>query len=222
MTARTRDRRLADVPTSVGFEEPWGAARQHAEAFVASAFRSAYGADIRQFMPHLMTLRNDAGHLLAVLGLRGHGQVPFFLQQYLDSPVDEVLTASVGRSVDPQRLVEVGNFAVGAAGGGRWLITALTAYLYSAGQEWAVFTCGSELRNAFRRLGVPLHDLCAADPQLLDSDERDRWGSYYAQQPRVMAANVAESHAVLADLFSRECALNTLWQGALRAGRVAA
>jgi hypothetical protein len=87
---------------------------------------------------------------------------------------------------------------------------------------WAVFTCGPELRNAFRRLRIPLLDLAAADPMALDEDERMRWGSYYDQQPRVMAASVAESHAVLSNLFKDECKLHALWHGALRAGSTAA
>ena len=62
----------------------------------------------------------------------------------------------------------------------------------------------------------------AADPMALDEDERVRWGSYYDQQPRVMAASVAESHAVLANLFKDECKLHALWHGALRAGSIAA
>lgn len=190
--------------------------------FIRDAFRLAYAADITHFMPSLMTLRSDAGRLLAVLGLRPCGSEHLFLEQYLDRPVEQVLSAATGAPVDRERLVEVGNFAVGAAGGGRWLITALTAYLYSAGSTWAVFTCGPELRNAFGRLGVDLVDLAPADPGVLDADERQRWGTYYDQQPRVMAANVAQSHRVLAALFEKECALNALWCGALQAGRLAA
>jgi hypothetical protein len=222
MNARQRIRKLPEVPTLVGLEGPEAGSRREAETFVCEAFRVAYGADVRHFLPNLMTLRNDAGGLLAVLGLRQCGDEPLFLEQYLSRPAEQMLAAATGQPVDRARMVEVGNFAVGAAGGGRWLITALTAYLYSARQTWAVFTCGPELRNAFRRLGVPLVDLASADPCCLDDAERASWGSYYDQQPRIMAANVAASHMVLAELFSKECALNTLWHGALQAGRIAA
>lgn len=222
MTENRKRRVIADVPTLVGLEGPLAFARGAAEAFVSEAFNAAYGARIAHFMPNLMTLRNDSGRLLAVLGMRGPGDHRMFLEQYLDQPVDQVLSAATGVPVDRRALVEVGNFAVGAAGGGRWLITALTAYLYSAARTWAVFTCGPELQNAFRRLGIQLIDLAAADPNRLSPDEQDRWGSYYAQRPRVMAANVAQSHHVLSALFEHECALNALWHDALQAGRIAA
>jgi hypothetical protein len=222
MNDETHSRDMAGLPTLVALEGPSAAARREAELFVREAFRAAYGAEIEHFMPSLMTLRNDAGHLLGALGLRDPGSGRLFLEQYLTRPVEQLLANVAGESVDRAQLVEVGNFAVGVAGGGRWLITALTAYLHTAGRSWAVFTCGPRLRNAFRRLGVPLLDLASADPACLDDEERARWGRYYVQQPRVMAANVAASHAVLSVLFGRECALNALWRGASHAGNLAA
>ncbi|MCB1775111.1 MAG: thermostable hemolysin [Gammaproteobacteria bacterium] len=222
MPVRQNQSKPGVLPTAVTLEGPLTFSRHAVEDFVRDAFRHAYGADVRHFMPTLMTLRNDEGTLLAALGVRYAGSAPLFLEQYLDRPVESVLAEAAAMPVDRCRLAEVGNFAVGAAGGGRWLITALTAFLYSGGQSWAVFTCGPELRNAFRRLGIPLLDLAAADPACLADGERASWGSYYDQRPRVMAANVAESHRVLAELFTGECAMRSLWHGALRAGRIAA
>jgi len=85
-----------------------------------------------------------------------------------------------------------------------------------------VFTCGPMLKNAFDRLGIELIDLAVADPGSLTPEETLRWGSYYDTKPRVMAANVSQSHQVLAALFETECALSLLWLGALQAGRLAA
>jgi len=222
MAQTGRRRRMFDVPTLVHIEGPHAVERAEAETFVRKAFDVAYGARIGHFLPNLMALRNDSGRLLAVLGLRETGSEPLFLEQYLDRPVEQALSAPAACPVDRDSLVEVGNFAVGAAGGGRWLITALTAYLYAAGHSWTVFTCGTELRNAFRRLGIELLDLGVADPNRLDAHARAAWGSYYDQKPRVMAANVAHSHQILSTLFEKECALNALWRGALQAGQLAA
>ena len=210
------------VPTSVQIAGPSGIDRQLAEAFIRRAFDRAYAAQVTAFMPLLMTLRNDAGSLLAVLGVRPDTDQPLYLEHYLSEPVEQRLADAAGSPVDRASIVEVGNFAVGAAGGGRWLITALTAYLYATGQGWAVFTCGPTLQNAFRRLDIQLVDLAVADPLRLPEPERERWGTYYAQRPRVMAANVQQSHAVLSTLFETECVLHTLWSCALRTGGLAA
>lgn len=218
---RQRDT-AADLPTLVGMEGPRAFARREAEAFVSAAFEAAYGANITRFMPDLMTLRSDAGRLLAVLGLRSPTNGPLFLEHYLPRPVEDLLAQATGAPVARASLVEVGNFAVGAAGGGRWLITALTAYLFASGRAWAVFTCGPELQNAFRRLGVELVDLAPASRADLPPDDQAHWGRYYDQHPRVKAANVAQSYRVLSAAYAGECALNALWHDALSAGRLAA
>ena len=83
----------------------------------------------------------------AVLGFRYADQAPLFLEHYLERPVEQLLAARLKRPVDRSRLVEVGNLAVTTAGGGRWLITALTAYLSATGSEWALFTIGPALVN---------------------------------------------------------------------------
>lgn len=221
--AHHRHRNTAvDLPTLVALEGPRAFARREAEAFVRAAFEAAYDAEITQFMPELMTLRSDAGRLLAVLGLRFPTSGRLFLEHYLPLPVEDLLAQATGAPVARDSLVEVGNFAVGAAGGGRWLITALTAYLFASGRAWAVFTCGPELQNAFRRLGVELVDLAAANREQLSPREQARWGRYYDQRPRVKAANVAQSYRVLSAAFAGEGALNPLWHDALSAGRLAA
>lgn len=215
-------RRAQLIPTLVHLKGPAAEDRVEAESFVRHGFQRAYHAEISQFMPTLMGLRSDSGVLLAVLGLRDAQADTLFLEHYLDMPAEQALSAAVGGPIDRAGMVEVGNFAVGAAGGGRWLITALTAYLHTAGRNWAIFTCGPELRNAFGRLGIELIDIATAKPTRLPGDQARHWGTYYDQQPRVMAANVAHSHQVLAALFDHECTLRALWQGALQAGGRAA
>lgn len=219
---RSHRRPNLDIPTLVCLEGQRTYARREAERFVQEAFRLAYGARIEGFMPTLMTLRSEAGALLAVLGLREPTHRPMFLEHYLAQPVEHVLGVALDGRVARGALIEVGNFAVGAAGGGRWLITALTAFLHTAGHRWAVFTCGPELQNAFRRLGIELVDLGIADPARLPVAERVRWGTYYDQGPRVMAASVAQAHHALARQYGEACPLSALWNDALEAGRAAA
>lgn len=209
-----------EIPTKVELNGPKSVERVEAENFVRGSFMTHYGAHIDHFLPSLMTLRNDGGRLLAVLGLRNPEDEKLFLEHYLESPVEQVLNRTIQSQVKRTDLIEVGNFAVGAVGGGRWLITALTAFLHTSGRQWAVFTCGPILRNAFDRLGIRLIDLALADPRSLTSEESRKWGSYYDSKPRVMAANVAQSHQVLSELFEKECALSLLWMGALQAGRL--
>ena len=53
-----------------------------------------------------------------------------------------------------------------------------------------MFTATRELRNAFTRLGLAPLELSPADPARLP-DGGARWGSYYANEPVVVAGRIA-------------------------------
>jgi hypothetical protein len=211
-----------NYPTFVELNGPEDGNRAQTERYVRLCFKRMYGADIRKFMPVLMSLRNDDGRLLGTLGFKTAQEGPLFLEQYLDRPVEQVLASKINRPVDRGGLVEVGNLAVSVSGGGRWLITALTAYLHSAGAKWVVFTVGPALRNSFARLGIELLDLGPAELDCLPSEERSCWGSYYDQKPRVMAGYVPQGHEVMQQRCESESALMRLWLHAGEKGSLAA
>jgi hypothetical protein len=206
-------------PRFVQASEPGAEHRQAAESFVSACFKQSYGAEIRHYMPLLMSLSDQHDELKAVLGFRYADQDPLFLEHYLERPIEQLLATKLKIPVDRSRLVEVGNLAVTTAGGGRWLITALTAFLSSTGSEWALFTIGPALANAFRRMGLELIDLAEARREALPTDEQPHWGSYYEQKPRVMAGNIAHGHKVLWSLCQLEQPMRELWVRAEQAGR---
>jgi hypothetical protein len=197
-------------------------ARREIEQFVHECFASFYGADVRHFLPVMMALRDGDGRIQAALGMRPAGQHRLFLENYLDCPIEQRLAIETCSPVDRASVMEVGNLAVSSAGGGRHLITVLTSYLHASGHEWVVFTIGPILRNSFRRLGLPLFDLGPAKAEALDAAEQATWGSYYTQNPRVMAGRVADGYRVLKELCEMEHCLMNLWSQAESIGRLAA
>jgi hypothetical protein len=173
-------------------------------------------------MPVLMRLHDGSGNLLGALGLRSARDEALFLERYLDRPVEQALAAGFNTPVDRSAVTEVGNLAVAAPGGGRWLITALTAYLFAARGTWVVFTIGPVLYNAFRRMGLELVDLGPAEPDELSASEQACWGRYYEQKPRVMAGRVEHGYRVLQQICDAENNLSRLWrQAGLAGGRAA-
>ncbi len=209
-------------PRFVQTLKPGAGGRVEVERFVSACFKQHYGARIAHFMPLLMSLRDHQGQLRAALGFRHADQSPLFLENYLEHPVEQILAARLKKPVDRSRLVEVGNLAVVAAGGGRWLITALTAYLSATRSQWALFTIGPVLYNAFTRLGLELVDLAEARRESLPPEEQGSWGSYYEQKPRVVAGNVTHGYEVLWSLCQQERSMRELWLNAEQAaGRVA-
>lgn len=209
-------------PTKVEMSAPQDRNRSEIEGYIHLSFLQAYGADVKQFMPELMSLRSEAGQLMGALGLRRARHDSLFLEQYLDRPVEQLLAAKIHTPVVRDGIVEVGNLAVSGAGGGRWLITALTAYLYASREKWVVFTAGPVLCNAFSRMGIELIELGDANPSQLNQDELESWGHYYDQKPKVMAGLIEPGYRVLQNRLKTQSVLGQLWSHAGQVGRAAA
>ena len=213
------------VPLAVDILPETAKDRAAVETFIRDHYARAYGAEVRHFLPHLMTLRRSDNRLIAALGYRDASTSDsLYLEHYLDLPVEVQLSLRSGQYCTRKSMVEVGNLVTAEAGGARWLATALTAYLKNAGYDWAVFTAVRQLRNAFARLGIELIPLAAADATRLPEMERMAWGRYYETQPIVVAASVHQSHDALLHQMQRTADryhLRPLWDEASLAGMAA-
>ena len=94
--------------------------RGELEAYVRERFAAKHGAEIRTFMPTLVSFRDRQGDLRGVAGLRGAEESRLYLEPYLDRPIERVLTECLSaqpvdrggsRVVRRDEIVEVGNLA---------------------------------------------------------------------------------------------------------------
>lgn len=170
------------------------ARRAEFEHFIAACFAEHYGARLRQFMPCLLGLEDEAGQLQAVAGLRVAGPERLFLERYLPELLEQRMARLRGLApIAREQLAEIGNLAAIGTGNARLLIVTLTPVLVASGIRWVAFTATALLLNSFQRLGVPLVHLGTADGRCL-GDELADWGSYYATHPQVMVADVLATH----------------------------
>ena len=196
-----RDAALSQVPRSLHLVPADAARRAAVQGFIRDRFAAHYQADVRHFMPCLFGLEADDGSLHGAVGCRSAATQPLFLEHYLDEPIEDLIAARVGTTVDRTDVVEVGNLAARGAGLSRLLIVALTRLLATEGVRWAGFTGTPALINSFRRLGIALHGLAPADPRRLGVDReqwRAEWGTYYDAGPQVMVAEVPGADRTLA------------------------
>jgi hypothetical protein len=163
-------------------------ARADVERFIAERFLHAYGARVVHYCAHLLGARDAAGAWKAAAGYTPAAAGALFLEQYLDRPVEAVLSSALAEPVARERIVEVGNLA--AAGGGYCFLPALGRHLASRGYRWAVFTATREVRDLLQRLSWPARVLAPAARERL-ADGGAAWGSYYAHEPSVMAGCLA-------------------------------
>jgi hypothetical protein len=164
--------------------------RRAFEDFIAARFARAYGARLTHFLPHLIGVKDGLGRWQAAAGYAAAGAQPLFLEQYLDQPVEQALAAALGAPIARGSVVEVGNLAANNAGMARALIPQLARHLHRMGYRWVAFTATRALRNSFHRLGLKPVPIAAADPARL-ADGGAHWGSYYDQDPVVVAGKIS-------------------------------
>lgn len=161
--------------------------RAEVEQFVHDVFAKTYGADVQQFMPHLVTLRDENGELVAAFGMRKANLAPLFLERYLDAPVEAVLSSRFNRIITRDQITEIGNLAVANPRNAGILIAHVIQHSLDIGVEWCVATAHHSLQNGLIKGGRDVYALQAADKSRLSADEQASWGSYYDNGPQVIA-----------------------------------
>jgi len=172
---------------TVHFSEPDAADRAEIEQFICSVFFQVCGAKVRFFLPTLMSLRDQDDKLIAACGIRSATTERLFLENYMDQPIEQLLSERVGSTVMRDDIVEIGNYSVAEMGISRLLIGAIFEQLHATSKQWAVFTAIQLVRNAMIKVGIVPEFLCDADIKKLPPSEQSEWGSYYEQRPQVMA-----------------------------------
>jgi hypothetical protein len=183
------------APVTLQVVNPEHRKRPAVEQFIHEVFQSTYGANIQSFYPTLLSFCSDAEQRAAV-GYRDGSVRPLFSEQYLPQPAHEMIGTYTGETIERNQMVEVGNLALASAGEARWVIAAVTLYLYELGYRWVLFTAVKPLFNAFQRLGLNPIQLAEANAGLLP-DKGKCWGRYYDARPVVCVGNIESGYRKL-------------------------
>jgi len=165
--------------------------RAVAEAYIADCFARAYGAQVTKFAPMLLALR-CAGSVQAVIGLREAAREHLFLEQYLDEPVEQTLSAKCERQIARNDIMELGNLASLRPGVCQLVYLVLASALYRSGYRFAVFAGTSQVERIISKLNFSLHKIQPADPARL-GNAANSWGTYYTTSPHVLVVDLQKS-----------------------------
>lgn len=180
------------APSVISISERLRPQRTQVEQFLERSYARAFGGELTAHYPILMSVWDAEGGLHAAAGLRFAAREDLFLEQYLDRPV-EAETARVFRTpVARTEVAEIGNLASSSPGASVFLFLALAGYLDQQGCRFAAATATRQLRRIFRRVGFGAERLAEARPERL-GDQAGRWGSYYENDPQVLAGEIAPS-----------------------------
>jgi hypothetical protein len=183
--AKTRRYQVNEITAHTVTKE--AASRAEVEAFIQAVFKVTHGATISEFMPTLVALRDNNGVLMAAFGLRSAALETLFLEQYLDVPIETLMTEKLGRTIGRHQITCIGNLAVSNPRNAGVLIAHIIQHSLDLGIEWCVATAHHSLQNGVIKCGRDVYPLHVADKSRLPANVQINWGSYYDNLPQVIA-----------------------------------
>lgn len=175
---------LGSLSSKLSLEPRSGAGRAEVEQLIQKVFLQQHQAEIRYFLPQLLSLR-CAGTLTAAVGLQAAAQGPLFLEQYLPQPIEQLLSEQSGQEVKRGQILEIGNLVSVRPGSSLLLMVALSELIAASRFRWVTFTATDEVQSLLSKLHYQPMLLAAASADKLQQPQS--WGAYYQKHPQVMA-----------------------------------
>jgi hypothetical protein len=160
------------------------ARRRSAEELIKNTYAARYGARLEAFPARIIALLDPRDDVLCAAGLRFLDD-GFFSERYLDAPIEDLVGAMSAKTVSRSVIFEVTTLVSRTPIATAEFITQIGAFGERAGFEWSFFTLTRRLHTLMCRLGIVPTLLADADRRRIADAER--WGTYYACQPKVYA-----------------------------------
>lgn len=160
-----------------------------------------FKANLDHFFPKILKVYKD-NKIISLAGVREAQAGCFFLERYLEAPVEKVLSEKIGGQINRMNLLEVGNLVSLGYAGGLSMIIVITIWSSSRNFQWVVCTVTRNLYAIFNKLGMEIIKIKPAKKEFLDIDEQNKWGNYYENEPVIIALNVENSKNILKNNYA--------------------
>ncbi len=153
--------------------------------YIEKKYNECYNAQISCDYQHLLVVTNGQGEPVAAVGYRTP-DTALFLEQYLNKPAEDVLSAVYKKTIHRSSIVEIGNLVGNDSRAVFFLMQELWSHLHEAQYRHAMLTCTKKLRRRFKHL--PMHQVGIANKQRIANPAS--WGLYYEESPEVMTVRL--------------------------------
>ncbi|PCI66017.1 MAG: hypothetical protein COB38_10500 [Gammaproteobacteria bacterium] len=162
--------------------------RNNVENFIWNGFDRYYGANIKNFLPNLISIRQK-GEIQSTLGLKIASEGPIFIEQYLKKSIELFFQKE---NVTRKQIGEVGNLFGTNKTFTRQLFIIAALVASKAGISKLVFCATPQIKMILRNLCMSVFYIAEADPNKL-GQESNHWGSYYDTSPELIAIDIDQA-----------------------------
>jgi len=156
--------------------------------FTKDQYEERFACELSEFHPNTVSVYEN-NILTAVAGFRGAASGQLFLEQYLDTPIEDCIWAKFTPPAKRHEIVELGGFAASSRHAAFPLMMYLAPALHKLGYTKLVCTANKPIQICLKRLGLnPIFVADADQTKLAASDER--WGTYYKGHPQIFTGDI--------------------------------
>lgn len=164
--------------------------RSEAERYIKDQFDEHFSAQVIHIQPYLLVMLDQKGGIKAAVGFDGNADQGFFLDQYLEQPIQHLIAEKEATQVANDEIVEVGNLAISNNCDLLSFMFGIGEVLSSMGFRFLVCTGTNSIVKYLCLLEVQPIVIGTAKIERLSDAQQGNWGSYYDHQPQVMYGNL--------------------------------
>ena len=172
---------------------------------VRQKYRRSFGAEVQPNPDCFIVCATDHGlgdgasKVVACAGITFSSDARLFSEQYIDEPIEQILSTVERRPVSRDAIVEVGSLASVEHRAGTELIRVVPILAWCLGKRYILCTITANLKLIFDAVGLNFQPIRGADVARLGAGAQERWGSYYEQRPQTGFIRLE----AIAEMFSR-------------------
>ncbi|MBB3061941.1 thermostable hemolysin [Microbulbifer rhizosphaerae] len=167
-----------------------------AVALVKNKYRAHFDADIEPAPDYFAVYYDSFNQVKACGGITVAKPVEFFSEQYLNLPIEIMLSEIEQKPIYRDDIVEVGSLASLSRQAGSELMMLIPLLVWCKGKKYILCTATSQLSRLLARLGIPFVPLQQAYGERLRGEDPLRWGNYYQNKPATGYINVCEMSGI--------------------------
>ena len=166
--------------------------RTSLEGLIRDSYKKIFNAQLNSFLPNLVASTTIDDQIWAAFGYADAGQGKLFLENYLDDPIEELVSKKIGENIQRNKIVEVGNLFINHMADPIKTMRDVASYLQSLGYKWIVCTATRYLRLLFLKSGAEPVSIAQA-PRSRVINDGSEWGTYYVTAPEILVGNINQN-----------------------------
>ncbi|KYC40901.1 hypothetical protein WA1_25115 [Scytonema hofmannii PCC 7110] len=172
---------------------------------VTQKYKHTFGADVLPNPDYFVVcvlsseFSDRDTQIVACAGMTFSSKASFFSEQYLDEPIERIVSRFEGKTVSRNKIVEIGSLASVQNKIGIELVKIVPIITWCMGKEYIFCTVTKQIRRIFDCMELHFEPIQLSEYGRLGESAKEQWGNYYDNLPKTGFIRLSQ----ISSLFSK-------------------